>query len=64
MDIVLFNKLGGIFLFLFSLIKAIWHGPRIYRRGVFMLIAPPSPVILACFGPNERYIITNFLEWY
>lgn len=64
MDIVFFNKLGDIFLFLFSLIKAIWHGPWIYRGGVFKLIAPLSPVILACYGPNERYIIANFLEWY
>lgn len=60
----IFNKLGCIFLFLFSLIRAIWYGTQIYRWGVLKLIAPLSNVILACFGPNERYIIANFFEWY
>lgn len=64
MGIVFFNKLGAIFLVLLFLIKAIWHGPWIYREGVFKLIALFSPVILACLGPNESYIIANFLEWY
>lgn len=62
MNRVFFNKLEDILLVLFSLIKTIWHGPQIYRGGVFKLIAPLIHVILGCFGPNERYIIANFLE--